>query len=63
MDEAVADEDEDEEDSEDDKTASLETELSLTGDNDVALLTIATLLLPCTWALMSKSSPSSSSTT
>ena len=61
VEEDVADEDEEEED---DMTASLGTELSITeGSGTVVLLTTATVLLPRTWALMSKSSPSSSSST
>ena len=61
MDEDFADEDDDDDD--DDTTASLETKPSLTGNKDAVLLTVATVLLPRTWALKSKSSPSSSSTT
>lgn len=62
----VADEEEDKE-VEVDKTVLLETVLSLTGDRDVVLLSTGTLttVLPTreAWALKSKSSPSSSSTT
>ncbi len=60
-DEDVVDEDEDVEEDEDDKTASLDTEVSLPGDEDVVLLTTAIILTPR--ALKSKSSPSSSSST
>lgn len=52
-----------EEDDVDDETAALGAELFRTDNIDTVLLTKATLLLPLTWALKSKSSPSSSSTT
>ena len=51
VDSDVAEEDKDEED---DFTASLKSELSLTGDKDVVLLTtatVATVLAPRVWAL------------
>lgn len=59
----VEDEEDDLEEDEDDKTASLDTEVSLTGDKGAVLLTTckATVLPTLDWALMSKSSPSSSS--
>lgn len=58
-----ADEDElSDEDDEDDTTTSLEVELSLIDTTDVLLISAATLLMRV-WALMSKSSPSSSSST
>lgn len=63
----MLDEDEDKDDDDDsdgdegDKTTSLEMEISLTDSKDV--LFINTILLMRVWALMSKSSPSSSSST
>lgn len=50
------------EDDGDNKTTSLEMEPSLTDTTDVLLINVAILLIRA-WALMSKSSPSSSSST
>lgn len=61
VDNGVADEDEDAEVNEDEETASLEIELSLTDEKGV-LLTRAAILPTRAFALRSKSSPSSSST-
>lgn len=54
--------DEDDEDEDDDKTTSLPTKLSLTASTDVLFINTGILLIRV-WALMSKSSPSSSSST
>lgn len=54
--------DDDKNDDEDDKTTSLAVELSLTDSTDVLFINTAILLIRV-WALMSKSSPSSSSST
>lgn len=56
------DDDDDADDDEDDKTTSLAMELSLTDSTDVLFINTAILLMRV-WALMSKSSPSSSSST
>lgn len=56
------DDDADPDDDDDDETVVLEWELSLAGRMDTVLLTTATIP-PRTWVLMSKSSPSSSSST